>query len=141
MTTQSFLRKHWILVEAPLKNFFVTSDNPVVVLAPVNLRPGMVINYFNASVLIPVSPTRAFLLSNNIATDGVYVPSPAEMSSLVKQIISFSYQNVFAHRSSHRIQELLESVPFGGITKVPPPELPAEAKQRLRALFSTPRPA
>ena len=77
MITQSFLRKHWILVEAPLKTFFMTSDNPVVVLAPVNLQPGMVINYFNAPVLIPVNPSRAFLLSNNIATDGVWVPGPA----------------------------------------------------------------
>lgn len=141
MVTQSFLRKHWILVEAPLKTFFMTSDNPVVVLAPVSLRRGMVVNYFNASVLIPLSPARALLLSNNIATDGVWAPSPAEMSSLVRQIIFFGYQNVFAHRSSQRIQELLESVPFGGITKVPLPVLPAQAKERLRALFSTGRSA
>ena len=138
--TQSVLRKHWILVEAPQKTFFMTSDNPVVVLAPVNLQPGMVINYFNASVLIPVSPSRAFLLSNNIATDGVWMPGPAEMSNLVRQIILFGYQNIFAHRSSHRIQKLFESVPFGEITNVPLPELPSQAKQQLRTLFSTPRP-
>jgi hypothetical protein len=117
----------------------MTSDNPVVVLAPANLRPGMVINYFNASVLIPVSPARALFLSNNIATDGVWVPSSNEMSHLVRQIILFGYQNIFAHRSSNRIQELLESVPFGEITKVALPELPSQAKQRLHALFNNQR--
>ncbi len=136
MITQGFLRKHWILVEAPLKTFFVTSDNPVVVLAPVNLRPGMIINYFNASIFIPVSPARAFLLSNNVATDGIWVPSLAEMSNLVRQIVLFGYQNIFADRLSNRIQELFESVPFGEISKVPLPELPSQAKQQLRALFS-----
>lgn len=141
MITQSFLRKHWILVEAPVKTFFMTSDNPVVVLAPVNLRPGMVINYFTSSVLIPVSPARAFLLSNNVATDGVWVPSPHQMSNLVRQIVLFGYQNVFADRLSDGIQRLFESVPFREISKVPLPELPSQAKQQLRALFRAPRSA
>src|SRR5258708_30623882 len=136
MITQTFLRKHWILVEAPLKTFFMSADNAVVVLAPVNIRPGTIINYFNASVFIPVSPARAFLLSNNIATDGIWVPSPGEMSNLFRQIVLFGYQNIFADRLSNRIQELFESVPFGEVSKVPLPELPSQAKQQLRALFS-----
>lgn len=134
--TQAFLRKHWILIEAPSTTFFMTSDNPVVVLAPVNLRPGTDINYFNASVLIPISPKRALLLSNHVATDGVWMPSPTQMSNLVRQIILFGYESIFAHRLSHVIQELFESVPFGEITKVPLPELPTQAKQRLHTLFN-----
>lgn len=139
MITQAFLRKHWILMEAPPTTFFMTSDNPVVVLAPGNLRPGMTINYFNASVLIPVSPRRAFLLSNNMATDGVWVPSPTEMNKLARQIILFGHERIFAHRLSHRIQELFESVPFGEITKVQLPALPSNAKERLHSLFSSER--
>jgi len=134
--TQAFLRKHWILIEAPSTTFFMTSDNPVVVLAPVNLRPGMDISYFNASVLIPISPKRALLLSNNVATDGVWMPSPTQMSNLIRQIILFGYESIFAHRLSPVIQELFESVPFGEIMKVPLPELPIQAKQRLHTLFN-----
>jgi hypothetical protein len=138
LITQAFLRKHWILIEASSTAFFMTSDNPVVVLAPVNLRPGMDINYFNSSVLIPISPKRAFFLSNNVATDGVWVPSPIDMDRLVRQIILFGYESVFADRLSPKIKKLFESVPFGEITKVPLPELPPKAKQQLHALFRNP---
>lgn len=141
MITQSFLRKHWILIEAPLTTFLMTSDNPVVVLAPVNLRSGMEINYFNASILIPISPKRAFLLSNNIATDGVWMPSPTQMNNLVRQIILFGYENIFADRLSAETQDLFESVPFGEITKVPLPKIPPQAKQRLQSLFGNERSA
>lgn len=134
--TQAFLRKHWILIEAPSTTFFMTSDNPVVMLAPDNLRPGMDINYFNASILIPISPKRALLLSNQVATDGVWIPSSVQMSNLVRQIIIFGYESIFAHKLCPLIQKSFESVPFGEITKVPLPKLPTQAKERLNTLFN-----
>lgn len=117
--------KHWILVEAPAKTLFVTSDNPFVVLAPEPYMFTPHLNPANAECILPISPKRAILFSNRIKGSSLYRPAKSRMHSWVKQIVSFGYESVFASVVSAEVQQMFDRVPAGKITEVPVWTIPA----------------
>lgn len=124
LLAQMLIRKHWVLIQAPSKHMFVTSDNPFVLLVPDAYIPGMDVNPINAECLFPISPQRAILFSNKLKFKTVYKLSKERMKSLAWQTITFGYESVFASFSSDYIQEEFDKIPPGEITKIPPSSLP-----------------
>lgn len=124
LLTSILLQKHWVLVQAPAPLMFVTSDNPFVTLVPEPYIPGMEVSPINAECLLPISPQRALLFSNRINGNSLYKVRKERMTSWVKQIISFGYENVFASVDSEHFQKEFERIPADEITKIPLDGLP-----------------
>ncbi len=117
--TNMLLPKHLVLVEAPPSDFFITSDNPFLVLVPKPYIRGMEVSPVNADCLFPISPHRALLFSNTLQHNGVYRIGKKRMANWLSQFIWFGYERLFASFSSDSIQAEFDRVPAGKIAEMP----------------------
>jgi hypothetical protein len=126
------LKKHWTLVEPPAIEYFITSDNPFLVLAPKPYVRGMEVSPRNSDCLFPLSPRRALLFSNTFKHDGLYRFGKKRMASWLKQFIWFGYDRLFASFVCESIKEEFDKVPAGKIAEMPVwglPKLPPLKKR------------
>lgn len=54
--------KEWHIVDNQTSRIFITSDNPVTLMRPLNLPPFYGLGILNSHIVVPMSPTKALLL-------------------------------------------------------------------------------
>ena len=60
--SQQIFYKEWYIVDNQTSRVFITSDNPVILMRPLNLPPFYGLGILNSHIIVPTSPTKALLL-------------------------------------------------------------------------------
>jgi Protein of unknown function (DUF4238) len=109
--------KHWHLIETDSSRVFLTSDHPIVLLPSPHHRPPMSVGYRNGHIMLPLSPTRALLLTNEPLSKEMIKVGRDKMREYQRYTITRSYKSVFSNIFSKGFQRILESMKQGEIIK------------------------
>lgn len=101
--------KYWHIVESSTEGVFVTSDNPVTLLPPKDHHPSDGLGLIEASIMLPISPSRCLVLRNREATEKI-IPFPSDKVEYYNYYVMWSSDEmIFSSNLSQDIQNLLES--------------------------------
>lgn len=98
--------KHWHLIIADNRDFFITSDNPFSVYRPVYVPPIYNAGYGNGTLIITISPKLALLLRDLPLKDKIIKVNSYFVKKINKNIIRFSDNYIYANKKSQKIETL-----------------------------------
>lgn len=115
-------RKHWRILETDDSRPFITSDHPVVTIPSPRHHPGMSVGYTTGWILLPLSPKRALLITNEWFPNEVMIITQEKMREYQWYIITRCYQSVFSHVLCEEYQKILDTTVEGEVIRVYLPE-------------------
>jgi hypothetical protein len=103
-------RKYWTLIETNNSRPFLTSDNPVVIMPTIHHTPDMHFGYVDGKILLPLSPKRALMFTNEPwGRGGIVYIHETKMEEFQFYTITQCHRSVFSHIKSDEFQAVLDS--------------------------------
>jgi hypothetical protein len=115
---QILYKKHWHLIESDNSRPFLTSDHPVVLLPARHHKPGMPVGYYDGRIMLPLTPKRALLMTNNPLKNQIIKIGEEKMRELQWYTITRCYQLVYSHIESEEFQQILDGTEEGEVIRV-----------------------
>ena len=106
-------KKKWNLLLAKEGLFFVTSDNPIVLLPPPARPPFYGVGFTNGIVAIPISPHHCLFLTDDEEPSFTAPASDKGMVAINDHILFYAHQFVYAHEKSDDIKKRFQMTKAG----------------------------
>ncbi len=110
--------KKWNLVLAKGDDFFVTSDNPVILIRPPEIPQFMGTGFQNGIVAIPISPKHCLWITNGKEPSFTAAMKPEGVKSVNRHLMFFANTFLYGHTISQTIQDDFDKTKSGGGQKI-----------------------
>jgi Protein of unknown function (DUF4238) len=110
------LSKSWVILESDSSRGFVTSDNPIVLVAPDDYPPAMGLGFLQANVLFPLSPDRCLCMYNKALKRDLVKINREQVGIVNQHIIYSAYKYVYSNIASKDIQRTFDQTKEGDNT-------------------------
>src|SRR5262245_37817986 len=102
------LSKSWVILESDSSRVFVTSDNPIVLVAPDDYPPAMGLGFLQANILFPISPDRCLCMYNKALKRDLVKINREQVGIVNQHIIYSAYKYVYSNVASKDIQRTFD---------------------------------
>lgn len=97
--------KKWNLLISKTERIFVTSDNPVILVPPINAQPGQGLGLANANIFLPISPKLGVLLTNEELELEKMMLNRKQVDSCNNHLMFYADRFLFSNLRSKDINE------------------------------------
>jgi Protein of unknown function (DUF4238) len=119
MLAPTILYKRWKILEC-LHEVFVTSDNPLTLMQPIDMPFQEVEGFLNLKIVLPIAPSRCLVLDNGTVSRAIEVVAVdrQRVLNINRSTMFNAHREIYSNRNSQRIKKALSRTIEGESEKV-----------------------